>query len=426
MVLSVKEIEHARPGNYIDGNGLYLQVSKAGSKSWIFRFQLNGKRREMGLGSLDTVPPVKARAEAANLKTLVKERIDPIEMRRQKQAEAALVQADQKAVAEKTAHTFDAVAREYIEAKQAEWSNSKHAQQWENTLTTYACPVIGRVPVVEISADQVLQILQPIWNTKTETATRVRSRIELVLDYAKARGWRTGENPAVWRGNLKSLLATPSKIKNVRHHPALPREKMPEFMADLRERGGVAARALEFAILTAARSGEVRGAIWSEIDLDAKTWTIPAKRMKAKKKHSVPLSKDAVALLQALPRIADNDLLFPGTRDGQSLSDMSLSAVIRRMNEGEDGSSWVDEAGEEIVPHGFRSTFRDWCSEDTHYSGEMAEKALAHAIANATEAAYRREDMLEKRRQMMEDWAARCRPVNAKKGVKSKKKTSTA
>ena len=426
MALSGKEIEHARPGNYIDSNGLYLQVSKAGSKSWIFRFQLNGRRREMGLGSLDTTPLVKARAEAATLKTLVKDRIDPIDRRRQKQAEGAVVQAEQKAIAEKSAHTFATVSRQYIEAKQAEWSNPKHAQQWENTLSTYAFPIIGRVPVVEVSRDQVLKILQPIWTTKTETATRVRSRIELVLDYAKARGWCTGENPAVWRGNLKSVLATPSKIKNVRHHPALPRERMPEFMADLRKREGVAAQALEFAILTAARSGEVRGAVWREIDLEAKTWTIPAKRMKAKKKHIVPLSRDAVALLLALPRIANNDRLFPGAGDGKGLSDMSLSAVIRRMNEGDDGPSWVDEAGEEVVPHGFRSTFRDWCSEDTHYSGEMAEKALAHAIPNATEAAYRREDMLEKRRQMMEDWAARCRPLKAEKVVKIRKKAAAA
>ena len=426
MALSVKEIEHARPGNYIDGNGLYLQVSKAGSKSWIFRFQLNGRRREMGLGSVDTVPPAKARAEAATLKILVKDRIDPIDRRRQKQAEAAVVQAEHRAIAEKSAHTFAAVAREYIEAKESEWSNPKHAQQWENTLSTYAFPVIGKIPVVEVSRDQVLQILQPIWTTKTETATRVRSRIELVLDYAKARGWRTGENPAVWRGNLKSVLATPSKIKNVRHHPALPREKVPEFMADLRGREGIAARALEFAILTAARSGEVRGAVWREFDFDAKTWTIPAKRMKAKKKHAVPLSKDAIALLENLPRIKGNDLLFPGTRDGQPLSDMSLSAVLRRMNEGEEGPSWVDEAGEEIVPHGFRSTFRDWCSEETHYPNEMAEMALAHIISSKTEQAYRRGEMLEKRRQMMEEWAARCLPNKTDKVAKLRKKTMTA
>ena len=426
MVLSVKEIQHARPGNYIDGNGLYMQVSKAGTKSWIYRFQIHGKRREMGLGSIDLVSAVKARAAAGNLKALVKEGIDPIEKRRQGQAAAAAVQAEQKAMVEKTSHTFATVAGDYIDSKSSEWSNLKHGQQWENTLTTYAFPIIGKVPVVEISRDQVLQILKPIWTTKTETATRVRSRIELVLDYAKARGWRTGENPAVWRGNLKSVLATPSKIKNVRHHPALPRDKMSEFMTELREREGVAARALEFAILCAARSGEVRGAVWREIDLDAKTWTIPAKRMKAKKKHTVPLGTDVIALLKKLPRIQGSELVFPGVRDKQPMSDMSLAEVIRRMNEGEDGPGWVDDAGEEIVPHGFRSTFRDWAAEVTHYPSEMAEKALAHAIANATEAAYRWEDMLEKRRQMMQDWAAWCRPAKGKKVGSIRRKASTA
>jgi integrase len=418
MALTATAIRNAAPGKYYgDGNGLYLQVSAAGTKSWIFRFQLNGKRREMGLGAVDVKSLSAARADAANLKVLVSQGTDPIDQRREGQAEVAAEQAEKKAESDKAAHTFAAVAMDYIDSKSSEWASAKHAKQWQSTLDTYAAPIIGNVPVADITSEQVLQILTPIWTTKTETATRIRSRIELVLDYAKALRWRTGENPAVWRGNLKALLATPSKIKDVRHHPALPREKMSKFMVDLRVRDGVAARALEFAILTATRSGEVRGAIWHEVDLDAKTWTIPAKRMKAKKKHTVPLSEDAIAVLNTLPRIEGNDLLFPGTRDGKPLSDMSVSAVIKRMNEGEGGARWVDEAREGVVPHGFRSTFRDWCSEATHYPSEMAEMALAHAISSKTEQAYRRGDMLEKRRQMMQDWAVWCRPTKRGKVV---------
>ena len=411
MALSAREIDNALPGNYIVGDGLYLQVSKAKTKSWIFRYQINGKRREMGLGSVAAKSLKEAKADAANFKILASKGVDPIEQRRQEQAVVAVAQAEQKAESDKAAHTFAAVALDFLDSKSSEWANVKHAQQWQNTLDTYAAPIIGGVSVADITVEQVLRILTPIWTTKTETATRVRSRIELVLDYAKARGWRTGENPAVWRGNLKSLLATPSKIKNVRHHPALPRGRLAAFMEALCARDGVAARALEFAILTATRSGEVRGGTWHEVDFDTKTWTIPAARMKAKKKHTVPLSKHAIALLEKLPRIANNDLLFPGTRDKRPLSDMSLSAVIRRMNEGENTPPWVDEARKEVVPHGFRSTFRDWCSEETHYPNEMAEMALAHAISSKTEQAYRRGDMLEKRREMMEEWAQWCCPT---------------
>ncbi|MBE0625476.1 MAG: integrase arm-type DNA-binding domain-containing protein [Burkholderiales bacterium] len=424
MALTAMEIKHAKPGNYIDGNGLYLQVSKSGTKSWIYRYQINGKRREMGLGAVDTVPPSAARAKAAELKSLASKGIDPIEQRRKEHAAAAAKQAEQKSEADKSSHTFAVVAEEYIDMKSSEWASAKHAQQWQNTLDTYAVPIIGDLPVADVTSEHIWQILTPIWTTKTETATRVRSRIELVIDYAIGRGWRAGENPARWRGRLQSTLATPSRIKSVRHHPALPRDRMPAFMAALRQREGTAARALEFAILTAARSGEVRGAKWGEIDLDAKMWSIPASRMKAKKRHRIPLSGDAVVLLRALPRIAGNDLVFPGSRDSRPLSDMSLSAVVRRMNEGEDGPRWLDEAREEVVPHGFRSTFRDWAAEVTHYPNEMAETALAHTIGNKAEAAYRRDDMLDKRRQMMEDWAAACRTAKAGKVVSIKNNTA--
>jgi integrase len=370
----------------------------------------------MGLGSLERTSAIEARAEAAKLKALVDQKIDPIEKRKQEADQSAIDRAEQHKQAEKASHTFAAVAKEYIAANRAGWANLKHAQQWENTLTTYAFPVIGEIPVGEITNEQVLKILQKIWATKTETATRVRSRIELVMDYAKAHGWRTAENPAVWRGNLKAILPKPTRLKNIQHHPALPWQKMPAFMTALRQRKGVGARAIEFAILTAARSGEVRGATWQEIDLEQKIWTVPAARMKAKREHRVALSEDAVKLLQALPRIVDNDLLFPGSRDGRPLSDMTLSSVLRRMNE-ETSASWVDKAGDPVVPHGFRSTFRDWSAESTNYPSEMAEMALAHTIGNKVEAAYRRQDMLEKRRQMMADWAEWCHPSKGKKVI---------
>lgn len=398
MALKAKQIEHAKEGMHADGGGLYLRVQASGAKSWIFRFQLKGRRREMGLGTLDEKAPPEARAAAAEKSALVRKGIDPIEHRDAVAAKDEAAKLD----------TFSAVSADYIASHKAGWKNAKHVAQWTNTLATYADPFIGSKPVGAISTEDVLKILKPIWQEKTETASRVRARVELVLSYAKANRMREGENPAAWRGHLDALLPKPAKVTAVRHHPALPYARMAEFMAALRLMPGAGAKALEFAILTAARSGEVRLATWSEFDMNAKVWNCPAARMKAKRAHRVPLSEAAVRFLEALPRVDKNPYLFQGERDRKPLSDMTLSAVIRRMNEDKDPVPWVDAKGAQIVPHGFRSTFRDWAAEVTSYPGEMVEMALAHAVGNKVEAAYRRGDMFEKRRALMDDWAKWC------------------
>lgn len=405
MPLTSLEIKNAKEGMHADGNGLYLRVQTSGAKSWIFRFQLKGKRREMGIGTLEDRASVEARAEAARLGVLVRAGIDPIERRKQQEAEATAAARDNEA----RAVTFADAANEYISAHKAGWKNAKHAAQWQTTLATYAAPHIGAKPVADVTTEDVLRILKPIWTTKTETASRLRSRIELVLSYAKAMKWREGENPALWRGHLDALLAPAAKVKKVRHHPALPYGQAAAFMAALRQMPGSGARALEFAILTATRSGEARLAQWGEIDLDAKLWTIPADRMKAKREHWVSLSEQAIALIKAQPKIDDNPYLFPGDRDKKPLSDMTLTAVIRRMNESDDPKAapkWVDpKTGGTITAHGFRSTFRDWCAEVGHYPRELAEHALAHSLPDRVEAAYQRGTMLERRTPMMQNWA---------------------
>jgi integrase len=301
--------------------------------------------------------------------------------------------------------TFEQAALKYIEAHESSWRNAKHAQQWRNTLDTFAYPKIGPLFVRDVAVTNVLAVLEPIWRTKTETASRLRGRLELVLDWATARGYREGLNPARWRGHLDKLLPAPTKILKSEHYAALQAKDLGAFMLQLREQAGMAAKALEFAILTAVRSGEVRGALWSEIDLDAALWKIPAARMKANKEHRVPLSSTAVDLLRALPKIVskDKDLVFPAPRGGM-LSDMALVAVLRRMEV-------------PAVPHGFRSTFRDWCSERTNYSNEVAEMALAHTVGDKVEATYRRGDLLEKRVRLMADWAVFCNRVEGEGNV---------
>jgi len=279
-----------------------------------------------------------------------------------------------------------------IENKKPSWTNPKHVQQWENTLATYAYPVIGALPVADVGAEHIIEILKPIWSKKSETASRVRMRIENVLNAAKLMGWRSGDNPAVYKGGLEAVLPPISKVKKVRHHPAMPFEDARAFMAMLSKRKGISARALEFCILTAARSGEVRHATWDEIDLETDLWIVPAERMKARREHRVPLSKEAKAILETLPRLANSQLVFPGQK-GRPLSDMTLSAVLKRMDL------------KHYTVHGFRSTFRDWTAETTHHSSETVEMALAHTISNKVEAAYRRGDLLEKRRDLMKDWA---------------------
>lgn len=374
------------PGLHFVGGvpGLALQVLPTGARTWILRMVIGGRRRDMGLGGYPAVALANAREAARVARNKVKEGVDPVDEAR---AARSALRAKQAA-----ALTFEQCAAKYIKAQAAGWRNPKHAQQWTNTLTTYAYPILGGLLVRDVEVSHVLAVLEPIWTSKTETASRLRGRIESVLDWATARGYRQGLNPARWRGHLDNLLASPSKVARVEHHDALPVVEAPAFMVKLRRAAGMGARALEFAILTAARSGEVRGATWDEIDLGAAVWTVPAERMKAGREHRVPLSAPALDLLRALPRISGCPLVFPSSRNGP-LSDMTLTATLRRMN--------VD-----AVPHGFRSTFRDWAAERTNYPAEVAEMALAHAIGDKVEAAYRRGDLFDKRRRMMDDWAA--------------------
>jgi len=381
------------PAVYGDGAGLSLKVTKNGSKSWIYRYMLAGKAHWMGLGSYPDVSLAEAREKAAELRKLTRQNIDPL---LEKRKQASVIRA-----AISKAITFDDASAKYIEAHKASWKNEKHADQWTNTLKTYASPIIGSVDVSLIDTGHIMRILEKdnFWNEKTETASRVRGRIESVLDWATVRKYRTGENPARWKGHLDKLLPARSKVKKTEHHAALPWLQMGAFMVKLREQEGTAAKAVELAILTACRSGEVRGAVWEEFDLDAGIWIIPPERMKAKKEHRVPLQEKAIQLLRKQKELFPNGYVFPGMKEGKPLSDMSLTAVLRRMEQNE------------ITVHGFRSSFRDWAAESTAYPNEMVEMALAHTIGNKVEAAYRRGDLFEKRRRMMQDWSNFCDTV---------------
>ncbi len=364
--------------------GLGLQVAPTGSRSWILRIMVGTKRRELGLGGYPDVGLAAARVDAREIRKAVKDGRDPVAERA---AAKALLKVNQALEV-----TFEQAVGHYIKGKAAEWDNAKHAQQWSNTLTTYAFPVFGKLPAHAVTEEHVLAVLDPIWHTKNTTAARVRGRIETILDFAATKKWRAGLNPARWKGHLSMSLAAPSKVSTVKHHDALPIGDIGAFMQQLRRLSGNSAKALEFLTLTAARSGEVRGATWAEIDLDDAAWTIPGERMKMGKEHRVPLSGPALELLRALPRIAGDEHVFPALRGG-ALSDMAMTATTRRL-------------GGKCVPHGMRSTFRDWASERTNYASELAETALAHAIGNKVEAAYRRGDLFEKRRAMMEAWAS--------------------
>jgi integrase len=399
--LTALQVKNARkPGYLADGGGLYLRVSDAGSRSWVFFFTRAGKRREMGLGPYPDMTLEQAREAALEKRRVVKAGDDPIEARR-------AVERDKLAQAAK-AMTFAQAAEACVEAKRAGWRNAKHANQWVSTLDTYALPVLGKLDVAVVDTALMLKVLEPMWTVKSETASRLRGRIEAVLDWAATRGHRKGENPARWHGHLENLLAKPSAVAKVRHQPALQHTQVGDFMRALRQVDGIAARALEFVVLTAVRSGEARLAKWKEIDLEAGVWVVPASRMKAGKEHRVPLSPRAVALLEALPRLKGVEFVFPGRRVDAALSDMTLTAVIRRMNAGSAEPSWVDREGREVVPHGFRSTFRDWAAERTAFPREVAEQALAHTLSDAVEAAYRRSDLFDKRRALMDAWAAYC------------------
>lgn len=367
------------PGRYPVGGaaGLHLRITDSGSRLWVHRIMVDGKRRDIGLGRFEDVSLSQARDAARDKSRLVRQGIDPLP-------------ALQLAPVAKVVRTFRATAEEYVESKRDGWRNEKHRAQWTATLEAYAYPEIGEKDVGEIGIDDVLRVLRPIWTSKTETATRLRGRIESVLGYAAVRDGRSGINPASWRGVLDKILPAPDKVRTREHHPAMPIAEAPAFMRALEEVGGMSALALRFLILTAARSGEVRGASWSEVDLQAGIWAVPAERMKAGAAHRVPLSAQALALLEGLPRFAGSDLLFPSPRGGQ-LADMAMTALMRRR-------------GLAYVPHGFRSTFRDWAGDHTEYPREIVESALAHAVGNRVEAAYRRKDALERRRPLMQDW----------------------
>jgi len=381
--LNARFVETAKPGKYGDAStkGLQLVVAPTGARKWVLRFMSQGKAREMGLGAFPEVGLADARERALAARKLVKEGVDPIADRQR----------------DRNPPTFGELADEVVAEQSKGFRNDKHKAQWAMTLTVYAAPLRDK-PVDKVETSDVHAVLRPIWQTKPETASRIRGRIERVLNAAKAKGYRTGENPAAWRGHLENLLPKQSKLSRG-HHAALPYADVPAFVARLREREAVAALALEFAILTAARSGEVLIARWEEIDLEAKVWTIPPERMKAAREHRVPLSDPALSILAKLSAAKVSDFIFPGQRRNRPLSAMAMEMVLRRMGVADDATV-----------HGFRSSFRDWAGNETHFPRELAEQALAHVIGDKAEQAYRRGDALEKRRKLMDAWASHCEP----------------
>lgn len=393
-MLAAVALKKLPDGWHADGGNLYLFVRGA-SRTWVFRFTApDGKRRNMGLGSIDSVSLAQARMHASALRAKAKDPLTPIDPLEERQAASTAARREKA-----RRMTFKQCALACLEALRPGWRNPKHAGQWLSTLEAYAFPTLGALPVADVDTALVTACLQPIWTTKTETASRVRGRIEAVLSWATANNLRQGENPARWRGHLDKLLAKPSQVATVEHHPALPYKEVGAFMQALKQTGGMGARALEFAILTAARSGEVRGATWGEFDLTERLWRIPAGRMKARREHVIPLSDAALALLRALPRVEGDAHVFPSAKPNRPLSDMTMTAVLKRMG----------RAG--LTQHGFRSTFRDWAGETTAYPREVIEHALAHQLKDKAEAAYARGSLLEKRARLMADWAKHCATV---------------
>lgn len=375
MKLSARKVETAGVGRHGDGRGLFLYVKPTLARSWVLRYQVQGRRHDLGLGAYPDVTLATARQKATDARRLILDGGDPIAKRRQAQPK-----------------TFKDAAVELIESKRSGWKNAKHAAQWTSTLEAYGFPSLGNMQVTQIATADVVGALKPIWSQKPETANRVRQRIEAVLDYASALGIREGDNPARWRGHLDNLLPKPTKVRAVKHHPALPHADIAKFMNALADRRGVSAQALTFTILTAARSGETRGMTWAEVDLENHVWTIPAHRMKAGKEHRVPLTPSAVAQLGQKGH--DTNLVFGSeTKTGKPISDMSMTALLRRMEY------------DNITVHGFRSTFRDWSGETTSFPREVIEAALAHGIKDKAEAAYARSDLFDKRRDLMQAWA---------------------
>jgi integrase len=390
--LSALAVDRAsKPGLYADGAGLYLRVGRGGAKSWAFRFMLNGKAREMGLGGLTKVKLADARKKAVDVRLLLSDGHDPLTHRQEE--EARRVAAEKLAAARSM--TFDKCTEAYIGAHEAGWKNEKHRQQWRNTLTTYVSPVFGSIPVQDVDIDLILKVIEPLWSVKTETARRLRGRVEVILDWAKVRGYRSGENPARWRGHLDHLLPARTKVRRVKHHAALPYSGVGAFMKDLRGMEATSAAALEFLILTVARTSEVIGARWLEINLKDRIWIVPAVRMKNGREHRVPLSPAAIAVLNRISGSKDG-YVFAGQSPGAPLSNMALLMLLGRMNRGD------------ITAHGFRSTFRDWAAERTNFASEVVEMALAHVVEDKTEAAYRRGDLFDKRRRLMNIWADYC------------------
>lgn len=381
--LTARKVESAKAGKYSDGGNLYLIVSDAGARKWVLRFTWRGRAKEMGLGSAASVPLADAREKAASARRKIAQGLNPIEERKR----------------DGGIPNFGDLADDVRDALSAGFRNEKHKAQWKSTLETYAAPLRSK-PVDTITTDDVLAVLKPIWTTKAETASRVRGRIEKVLDAAKAKGFREGENPARWRGHLDHLLSKPSKLARG-HHAAMPYEEVATFITDLRQREATAALALELCILAAARSGEVLGMQWSEVDLSKKVWTVPAERMKAGREHRVPLSSRAMAILSQLEKLKAGNFVFPGQARNRPLSNMAMEMVLRRMK--------IAHA----TVHGFRSSFRDWAGNVSSFPRELVETALAHVIGDKAEQAYRRSDALEKRRKLMDAWAAYCEPVSA-------------
>jgi integrase len=376
--LTARKVETAKPGKYSDGGNLYLIVSETGARKWVLRFTWRGRAKEMGLGSAASVPLADAREKAASARRKIAQGVNPIEARKR----------------DGGIPTFGEMADDVRETLSAGFRNEKHKAQWKSTLETYAAPLRGK-PVDTITTDDVLTVLKPMWTTKAETASRVRGRIEKVLDASKAKGFREGENPARWRGHLDHLLPKPSKLTRG-HHPAMPYEEVAALVAKLRQREATAALALELCILTAARSGEILGMRWPEIDFEKKIWTVPAQRMKAGREHRVPLSPRAVAILRQLEKLKGGEFVFTGRARNKPLSNMAMEMVLRRMK--------IEGA----TVHGFRSSFRDWAGNVSHFPREVTETALAHVIGDKAEQAYRRSDALEKRRKLMEAWASYC------------------
>ena len=379
----------SKPGYHADGAGLHLCVKATGGKSWIFRYRYGGKEREMGLGPLHTVSLAEAREKALAQRKMLLDGVDPLAAKHASEV--------QRKLAEASVITFDTAATSYIASHRAGWKNEKHAEQWTNTLTTYASPVFGSLPVADITTPLVLRVLEPIWTTKTETASRVRGRVEKILDWCKTQGYRTGDNPAAWRGHLENLLSAPQKTKKVEHHPALPWREIGAFMQALRTMPGTAALATEFIILTNCRTSEAIEARWAEIDIGEKRWTIPASRMKAAKEHTIPLSDAALAVLQRLKaETKEGEFVFPGGKKNTPLSNMACLALLKRMGRSD------------LTVHGFRSSFRDWAGEATAHPREVIEHAMSHQLKDKAEAAYQRGSLLERRRVLMADWANYC------------------